>query len=61
LLALLLLPLYIPVLVFGAGAVEAYAAGIGIEGHMSVLAAELILALVGAPLATAAAIRIAID
>jgi len=61
LLALLLLPLYVPVLVFGAGAVEAYAAGIGIEGHMSVLAAELILALVGAPLATAAAIRIAID
>ena len=61
LLALLLLPLYIPVLVFGAGAVEAYAAGLGIEGHMSVLGAELILALVGAPLATAAAVRIAID
>jgi len=61
LLALLLLPLYIPVLVFGAGAVEAYAAGLEIEGHISVLGAELILALVGAPLATAAAIRIAID
>ncbi len=61
LLALLLLPLYIPVLVFGAGAVDAYSAGIGIEGHMSVLGAELILALVGAPLATATAIRIAID
>jgi heme exporter protein B len=61
LLALLLLPLYIPVLVFGVGAVDAYAAGLGIEGHLSVLGAELILALIGAPFATAAAIRIGID
>lgn len=61
LLALLLLPLYIPVLVFGAGAVDAYAAGSSIEGHLSVLGAELILALVSAPFATAAAVRTAID
>lgn len=61
LLALLLLPLYIPVLVFGVGAVDAHAAGLGIEGHFSVLGAELILALVGAPLATAYALRTAID
>ncbi|MCC6534299.1 MAG: heme exporter protein CcmB [Burkholderiales bacterium] len=61
LLALLLLPLYIPLLVFGVGAVEAYAAGLGMEGHLSVLGAELILALVGSPLATAAAVRTAID
>jgi heme exporter protein B len=61
LLALLLLPLYIPVLVFGAGAVDAYAAGSSIEGHLSVLGAELILALIGAPFATAAAVRTAID
>jgi len=61
LLALLLLPLYIPLLVFGVGAVDSYAAGMGIEGHLSVLGAELLLALVGAPFATAAAIRIAID
>jgi heme exporter protein B len=61
LLALLLLPLYIPVLVFGAGVVDAYAAGLGIEGHLSVLGAELILALVSAPIATAAALRTAID
>jgi heme exporter protein B len=61
LLALLLLPLYVPVLIFGVGAVDAFAAGLGIEGHLSILGAELIVALVGAPLATAAAVRIAID
>lgn len=61
LLALLLLPLYIPLLVFGVGAVDSYAAGMGIEGHFSVLGAELLLALVGAPFATAAAVRTAID
>lgn len=61
LLALLLLPLYVPVLVFGAGSVDAYAAGIGVEGHLSVLGAELILSLVSAPFAAAAAVRTAID
>ena len=61
LLALLLLPLYVPVLIFGVGAVDSYSAGLGIEGHLSILGAELIVALVGAPLATAAAVRIAID
>jgi heme exporter protein B len=61
LLALLLLPLYVPVLVFGAGAVDAHAAGLGIEGHLSILGAELILALIGAPFAAAAAVRIAIE
>ncbi len=61
LLALLLLPLYIPILVFGTGAVDAHAAGLGIEGHLSVLGAELIVAALGAPFATAAALRIAID
>ena len=61
LLALLLLPLYVPVLIFGAGAVETHAAGLSIEGHMSVLGAELIVALLGAPFATATAIRTALD
>ena len=61
LLALLLLPLYVPVLVFGAGSVDAYASGVSIEGHLSVLGAELILALVAAPFAAAAAVRTAID
>lgn len=61
LLGLLLLPLYVPVLVFGSGAVDAYAAGVGFAGHLSVLGAELILALVSAPFAAAAAVRTAID
>ncbi len=61
LLALLLLPLYIPLLVFGVGAVDAYAAGLGVEGHFSVLGAELLLAVVAAPIATAAALRTALE
>jgi heme exporter protein B len=61
LLALLLLPLYVPVLIFGVGAVDAYSSGLGIEGHLSILGAELLAALVGSPLAAAAAVKIAID
>lgn len=61
LLALLVLPLYIPVLVFGAGAVEAAATGTSPEAHLSLLGAGLILALLGTPFAAAAAIRVALD
>jgi heme exporter protein B len=39
LLSLLVLPLYIPVLIFGAGAVEADMAGLGATAHLSLLAA----------------------
>jgi len=61
LLSLLILPLYIPVLIFGAGAVEADAAGLGIGGHLSLMAALLVLSLFFAPLATAAALRISLE
>lgn len=61
LLALLVLPLYIPVLIFGAGAVGASAAGLAAGGHLSLLGAFLLLALVFAPWATAAAIRLAVE
>jgi heme exporter protein B len=61
LLALLILPLYVPVLIFGAGAVEATHAGLAAGGALSVLAAALIAAAVGAPTACAAAVRIALD
>lgn len=61
LLALLVLPLYIPVLIFGAGAVEATVSGLGGEAHLSMLAAILVASLVLAPLATAAALRVAED
>ena len=61
LVALLVLPLYIPVLIFGAGAVAAAVSGQSAEGHMSLLAAFLLFSLVAAPWATAAAIRIAVE
>lgn len=59
--ALLVLPLYVPVLVFGAGAVSASAAGIGSAGHLSLLAAMSLAALVFAPWAAALALRIALE
>lgn len=61
LLSLLILPLYIPVLIFGAGAVEADAAGLGIGGHFSLLAALLVMSLFFTPMATAAALRISLE
>ncbi|MET0209041.1 MAG: heme exporter protein CcmB, partial [Burkholderiaceae bacterium] len=61
LLALLILPLCVPVLIFGAGAVDAVRAGMGAGASFSLLAAGLLIALVGAPLAAAAAVRIALD
>lgn len=61
LLSLLILPLYIPVLIFGAGAVEADAAGLGAGGHLSLLAALLVLSAFFAPLATTTALRISLE
>lgn len=59
LLALLALPLYVPVLIFGAGSVMAAAQGFPFEGALLLMGAGLALALVLAPLAAAAALRIA--
>ena len=59
LLALLALPLYVPVLIFGAGSVMAAAQGLPFDGALLLLGAGLVLALVLAPLAAAAALRIA--
>ena len=59
-LALLALPMFVPVLVFGAGSVAAAAQGLPWQGALLLLAAGLVLALVIAPLAAAAAIRIAL-
>ena len=61
LLALLVLPLYIPVLIFGAGAVSASATGMDSGGHLSLLGAFLLIALALGPWAAAAAIRIALE
>ncbi len=61
LLSLLVLPLYVPVLIFGAGAVEASASGLGAGAHLSLLGAFLLVALVFSPWATAVALRIAVE
>jgi heme exporter protein B len=61
LLALLVLPLYVPVLIFGAGAVDAWRAGLAFDANLSLLGAGLIAAAIGAPFAAAAAVRIALD
>ncbi len=61
LVALLVLPLYIPVLVFGAGAVVASGAGLSAQAHLLLLGASLALAMVLSPWATAMALRISLD
>ena len=61
LLSLLVLPLFIPVLVFGAGAVEAQLSGLGIQAHLSILVAMLLPAVFFSPLACSAALRIALE
>ena len=58
LLSLIVLPLYIPILIFGANAIDVAADGLSVKGQMYFLAAVLALALSLAPLATAAALRI---
>lgn len=59
--ALLILPLFVPVLIFGAGAVAGSETGIGVEANLSLLGAGLLLVLVLAPVATAAALRLAVE
>ena len=61
LIALLVLPLYVPVLIFGAGAVESSTAGLGAQAHLSVIAALLILGIVFTPWVTAVALRISLE
>lgn len=61
LVSLLVLPLYIPVLIFGAGAVEASVSGLGGQHHLSLLAAILVASALLAPLGTAAALRVSAE
>ncbi|AQU83378.1 heme exporter protein CcmB [Halomonas sp. 'Soap Lake  len=61
LLSLLVLPLYIPVLIFGAGAVQAAIMGDGVTAHLAILGALLAVALMLAPWAIAASLRISIN
>ena len=57
---LIVLPLCIPVLIFGAGAVTAAESGLSPDGHFYLLGAMFLLAALGAPVATAAALRISV-
>ena len=61
LLSLLVLPLYVPALIFGAGAVESHISGMGAGGHLSLLAAILVLAMFFAPWAATAALKITLE
>ena len=61
LVALLVLPLFVPVLIFGAGAVTSSLAGIGSEANLSLLGACFLLSFAFAPWATAVALRIALE
>ena len=60
---LLVLPLLVPALIFGTGAVVAVDSGLAgsAQAHLSLLGALLILSLLGAPPAAAAALRISLD
>lgn len=61
LISLLVLPLYVPVLIFGAGAVEAAASGLGWTAHIALLGAFLAMSLFFAPWAAAVGLRIALE
>ncbi len=58
---LIVLPLTVPALIFGTGAVGAVEAGLSARAHLSLLSALLIVTALGAPLATAAALRISLE
>jgi heme exporter protein B len=60
-LSLLVLPLYVPVLIFGAGAVGNAAMGIDATAQMYIMAAFLVLSLTLSPIATAAALRVSLS
>jgi heme exporter protein B len=61
LLILIVLPLTTPALIFGAGAVSNVEAGLAAGGHFSLLGALLLATALGAPVATAAALRISTE
>jgi heme exporter protein B len=61
LLPLLVLPLYVPILIFGVGAVDAATFGLSPQPHLLLLAAYLLVAIPLAPWAGAAALRIAVE
>lgn len=61
LISLLILPLYMPVLIFGSACVQAAVGGVPVAPYLAILGAMLSLAIALAPLAVAAGLRISID
>jgi heme exporter protein B len=61
LLSLLVLPLYVPVLIIGAGTVDMAGAGLSPQAHFMVLTAILLVAAVFVPWAVAVALRISVE
>jgi heme exporter protein B len=61
LITLLCLPLFVPVLIFGAGAVEMQAAGLSPLGHLALLAAVMLLALASAPFVVTLSLRTSME
>jgi heme exporter protein B len=61
LVTLLCLPLYVPVLVFGAGALESDLAGLAAGAHLALLAAGMLLTALVTPFVTALALRISVE
>lgn len=61
LISLLILPLYLPVLIFGHGAVVASVGGLPVAPYLAILGAMLCLAIALAPLAMALGLRISVD
>jgi heme exporter protein B len=61
LLALLVLPLYIPILIFGAMSVNAASLGLPYLGHLALLGAALVFTLTIAPWAAGAALKVSIS
>mgnify|MGYP001811672746 FL=1 len=60
-LSLLVLPLYIPLLIFASSAVDSAAAGLPVTAHLSLITALLVLSLSLSPFATAAALRVSLS
>ena len=61
LISLVVLPLFVPVLIFGSGAVQALESGVGAQAHVSILLAMLLPALYFSPWACGAGLRIALE
>jgi heme exporter protein B len=61
LITLLILPLYVPVLIFGAGAVEGAMSGTGSEAHLSLLGAFLVMSLLIAPWISSLALKVSVE